>query len=608
MRAFLIFGMLSMVMLAQPSGEFASEARSYIELHFLAAKQAESTGDFLRAADEYRRILSRYPRELPEVYQNLGLVYYLDRRCEEAIRTFSEGLQLKPEMLGARLFLGASFLCTERPEKALAHLKRAYLEKPTPESATYLGLAYAGVKQYAEAARCFRFALKASEQKDAVLYFLADTYLKASEAMSHALAEQNADSKYDYFITARILDSQDWYQVAANEYLEAARKDPLNASIFLALARLLAILEQDDASQLALERYRRLVPVDRQASLDRSALPRTQLAAVGLRVDYLGELRALPPVPERDGPLVPLLNGDVNALLRKVLAADRGGRWKQVVNHLMHGHWQQAIAMLESLQGTQAGWLPAYLQATAYAWSDDYHKAEEILESPRLSDQHIPPVQLLGWEVYQHLSFFYFNRLLQEYPQSARAHLLKARTLDAQGKREALDEFQAAIEADPSLPETRLALVDYYLNNAKYLEALAECQRTLQIHPWSVRAKVRIGRIYIQLRQPDQGIPYLQDALRADPDDAEARADLARGFELQNKMNEAIKEYRRALEVDPSLNRVHYILGRIYRKLNQIEMAEREYQIFEQNESSERRLRLKNMEKLRWKEAPRRER
>jgi tetratricopeptide (TPR) repeat protein len=608
MRMLLLSGILAGGILAQPSGELASEASAYIELHFLAAKRAENAGDFARAASEYQSILKRYPKEIPEAYQNLGLVYYLDRKYEEAIRTFSNGLRLRPDMVGAQLFLGASYLYTEQPEKALPHLQRAYRQKPAPESATYLGLAYVGVKQYADAARNFRFALNAAEQKDAVLYFLGDTYLKASEAVSHKLAEQNPDSKYDYFITARILDSQDWYQVAASEYLEAAGKDPLNAAIFFPLARLLAILGQEEASRLALERYRQLVPVDRQAALDPSELSKKQLAAVGPKVDYLGELRALPPVPQRDGPPpVPLLNSDVNAVLRKILAADRSGKWKQVIDYLIHGRCQQAVAALEDMQSPAAAWLPAYLEANAYAWSDDYHKAEEILEGARLRAQQAPPVQLLGWEVYQQLSFFYFNWLLQEYPQSPRAHLLRARTLNAQGKREALDEFQAAIAADSNLPEARLALVDYYLNNAKYNEALEECRRTLEIHPWSIRAKLRIGRTYVQLRQPELGIPYLRAALAAEPDDAEGHADLARGFELQNQMERAITEYRRALELDPSLNRVHYVLGRIYRKLNQIEMADREYQIFQQNESGERQAHLQRMKKLRWKETPQRE-
>ena len=595
------------LLLAAQEAELAPEGSAYIETHFRNAKQAEKSGDIGGAIGEYQAILKKYPKALPEVYQNLGLVYYLARKYEEAIGTFSAGIRLKPEMLGARLFLGVSYLNSEQPEKALPHLHYAYKLGPSTESATYLGLAHAALKQYLEAARYFRAALDGSDQKDVVLYFLGDAYLKASEQISSTLAERNPDSKYDHFLTARILDFQDWYQVAAKEYLTAANKDPLNASIFFPLARLLAIAGQDEASGLALHRYHQLIPSDSQATLDRTKLPKKEVADVGLKEDYAAELRALPPVPQRDIPPLPLLNSDVNARLREALAGGDGARWRQAIEKLLHGRWPEAITELKQIRDPQRRWLRDYLLAAAYGWADQYDQAEAVFHQASFATSKEPPAELLRWQVYQQLSFSFFNRLLAEYPQSARARLLKARTLDAQGKREALAEYQAAIAADEDLAEARVALADYYLANAKYQEAMQECQKALERNPRISSAKLRLGRIYVQSRRPAEGIPYLQASLRADPEDAQARVDLARGFELQGDVEKAIGEYQKALRLDPSLNRVHYVLGRIYRKQGKTELAEREYQLFQKNESSDRQKHLERVRKLRESQAPSRD-
>lgn len=600
MSASLVFLLLATLGERAPDPpDLSPQARAYIEIHFLAAKRAEAAGDFAQAEEEYESILKTYPRSLPEVYHNLGLVYYLQRKYEAAIEKLSGGIQLKPGMMGARLLLGSSYLSIEQPEKALPHLRYAHKEKATAESATYLGLAHRAVTNYPAANRYFQFALKSIEQKDKILYFIGDSYLKQSERVSNLLAEQYPNSQYDYWMAAKILDNQDWHELAATEYIHAAKNDPRNASIFYPLARLLAILGMPAASQLALERYRQLMPLDHKAALDAGNLPKTQPSNVGLRIDHEAELRALTPVSEHHLPPLPMLNADVNDALGKRLASTQNIKWKLAIDHLLHARWPQAISVLGSFRVGPSDWLRDYLIARAYLWNDDYHKAEEILNSQHLTLQKPPAVQMLRWEVAQQLSFFYFNRLLEEYPQSAHTRFLNARTLDARGKREALEEYQAAIAADPTLTEARIALADYYLSNAKYEEALVECQRALEVSAYSSPAKIRIGRIYIKLRDAKKGIPYLEGALRSDPEDAQARADLARGWELLGETDKAVAEYKRALALDPTLNRLHYVLARIYRKIGMTELADAEYRTFKQNEDSDRTKHLERVRHLR---------
>jgi tetratricopeptide (TPR) repeat protein len=160
------------------------------------------------------------------MYQNAGIDYYLFRKYELAIERFQQGIQLNSAMVGARLFLGISYVIMDQPDKALPHLEFAYRKKPSSECATYLGLACKAMKRYEAAARYLRSALAESAHKNSVLYFIGETYLKDAGAVANVLADQNSDSRYDHLISARILDSQDFYQLAAKAFLDAAKKDP----------------------------------------------------------------------------------------------------------------------------------------------------------------------------------------------------------------------------------------------------------------------------------------------------------------------------------------------------------------------------------------------
>jgi tetratricopeptide (TPR) repeat protein len=599
MSGLILSGILGLSLLSAQSTQLTPEAEEFIGSHFQKARSAEALQQFPKAIEEYGLILERYPNAVPEVYQNLGLIYYVVRQYDDAIRVFERGIRLKPAMAGARLFLGSSYLIKERPDDALPHLQYAYKAQPNAESAQYLGLCLNSLKRYDEANRCYRFALNLSEDKSYSLHLLGNSYLKLSEEVGNKLTESYPNSKYEYVMTAKVVDAQQWYQIAAKEYLEAAKLDPMNASLFFPLARWLAVLGKDKASEIALERYGQLMPQDQDAKVNRYELPRKEMADVGITVDYEAELGALPKVSPQHLPPAPMLPGDANEELRKRIVAQPDGKWKQAADHIVNSRWKKAAEVLESIQAAPHDWLRDYLLASVWLWREDAGKAEDVARRLPHAKDSPPVVQMLRWDIYRQLSFIHFQRLLDEYPQSAWAHFLKGRTLTAQGKIQAVEEYLAAIAADPTLPELHIALADVYLSNSRVQEALAECQKELELNANSSAAKARIGRIYVQLREVEKGIPYLEEALKEDPEDANARADLAQGMELRGDMDKAVAEYQRALKLDPSLNRIHYILARIYRKSGKPELADREFELFKINEGTAHQQSLERLRRLR---------
>ena len=590
--------------LAQHSG-LSQADRSFIEGHFLAAKRFEASEQYDRAANEYELILERYPYAVPRVYQNLGLSYYLQRRYDDAVKTFEKGLEMEPGMLGARLLLGRSYLVMEQPEKALSHLLQAHRLQPTLEGATYLGQAYSTQADYKRAAAYYREALSLAgrDQQDNIIYLIGKSYLKRNEAIVNLYTGLYPESKDTHLTAARMFDLRDGYQVAAIKYLEAAELDPMNASIFYPLARMLAILDLDEASQLALARYHQLTPLLPRSAIEEQSLPKQAVAKIGTEVDFAGILRSLPPVTAESAPPVPMLGSDANKALRLVLAGDAAGKWSRTVSHLAAGRHGEARSVLHSMDGDQHPWLKDYLDAVVSDWLEDYERAEEAADRPSLKDSPLQFVQMLRAEIYHTLALRFLQRLLREHPESCLSDFVRGENLAAQEKREAEQEFKAAIAKCPDNTQIRIALIEHYLANSRFDEALEQCLEELDLNPYSSAVKKHMGRIYIQLRDAANGIPVLVEALAADPEDANARMDLGRGYELTEEWEKAVEQYKLALELDPTMNRVHYVLGRIYRQLGETELAREQYRLFRENESRTHEEHVERIQRLRKRES-----
>ena len=100
--------------------------------------------------------------------------------------------------------------------------------------------------------------------------------------------------------------------------------------------------------------------------------------------------------------------------------------------------------------------------------------------------------------VYQNLSKWAFERMHSVAPQSARVQQMVGEQLAVMGRQEkAIAAFRRAIEIDPKLQGSHLALAMIYLQGGNRDEAIAQIDRELEIAPDSAAAK--------QLRQAAGG-------------------------------------------------------------------------------------------------------
>lgn len=75
---------------------------------FRQATEAQRAGRLDEAAASYTEVVRLRP-DIPEVLVNFGLVRYQQKQFESAIDLFERALARKPDLSGARLFLGISY-------------------------------------------------------------------------------------------------------------------------------------------------------------------------------------------------------------------------------------------------------------------------------------------------------------------------------------------------------------------------------------------------------------------------------------------------------------------------------------------------------------------
>ncbi len=193
-------------------------------------------------------------------------------------------------------------------------------------------------------------------------------------------------------------------------------------------------------------------------------------------------------------------------------------------------------------------------------------------------------------------------------PPNAEALMEYGRTLAVVGKDEdAVQQFNAAIQADSNLPGIQLELamalqrlgrqqdaipwfqkaVEREPNNPSALtnlglaltltgkgkDALDYFKRALAENPKDPTVYKDLGVCHIQLSAFDEAIDDFQKALALDPNDPQLHYDLGLAYKFKDRPEDAIAELSRAGQMDPNLQDPPYTLGILYMQLGKLDEA-----------------------------------
>ena len=205
--------------------------------------QADQASEKLRQAREfviagkpeqaipiYQELVGAVPNN-PELLTDLCIAEFKAKRYRDAIGHAQAALRLRPDLLSANLFLGASYVGLDESAAAIPPLNKVLRTQPNDHNARLmLAQALSGAKRYKEAAQQFGKLSELVPDNPKVWYGLGQTYDRLSQRTRGEREKYRELAQQAYDRLMRLPRSSEAYVHAAElraesgEWAEAARQ------------------------------------------------------------------------------------------------------------------------------------------------------------------------------------------------------------------------------------------------------------------------------------------------------------------------------------------------------------------------------------------------
>lgn len=608
-----------------PRAATGQTSEEQLERSFHAGQQALQQREFARAAEDFKNVLALDPTLL-EAQVNLGLAYQGLLEYELATRYLVKALHERPDLLGPTVIVGMDYLKLDSPEKAIPFLQRALKMDPSNRDAREaLASSYLSQEDFRNAADQFRQSALLNSDKSEAWFKLGHEYLDLAARLAYRGSHLYRESAWGHRFLGDLLFQRERWQEAIDEYQKALASEPQQPGLHTSSGYAYVRAQKLEEAETEFRRELQLgskddSPIHSRNELGWLGLANLQLARTQARaaLESLRKVWEISPeflAVQRDFPSIELSQETARALMSGVQDAPDGAAKHFLLAGLLaainkgtladrewesfqsdFSAWQQtsnAIAGGESVQDS--------CNAHRYSRCVDSLKARKRLtDSERLLlgktyfrlQQYEPAADALTqvhgtaaenaeasyWleRTYQAQGAEVYARLEESFPDSWRTHQLRAEGYALRADlRDALKEFQAALESGPNEPDLHEALGELYVEHVDYDAAQSELQKTLALDPSRTHALYLLGRVYVEEKDTEKALPYLERAVRLRPDLAEANSLLGTAYLRLGQFANAITSLEKAAGSDHYGN-VHYQLSVAYRKLGQPDRAKRE--------------------------------
>jgi len=139
----------------------------------------------------------------------------------------------------------------------------------------------------------------------------------------------------------------------------------------------------------------------------------------------------------------------------------------------------------------------------------------------------------------------------------------------------AIEEYRAAIDADPTSEYLTSGLAELYAKTGRIRDAVLEAQDILKRDPNNLEAHKLLGRIYLRSLGDVQGgngsdsvlklaIEQYQEIVKLEPDSVDDHLLLGRLYKVDNDLQKAESEFKFALKLDPGSEEAVSALALLY--------------------------------------------
>jgi len=186
----------------------------------------------------------------PEVFANLGAVYYAQGRYPQAAEAFQRALHLNPRIPDVPLMLGFCDAELGRTHEALPILESAFRHPPNPEMGRTIGLklvvVYTSLGQPTKALETIETLLARDPNDPEVLYRASHLYGDRALQTMTRLADVAPESVWKRMAFAEALEGEKRYDLAVIEYRKVIAADPNMAGVHYRVARALLLQSPDN--------------------------------------------------------------------------------------------------------------------------------------------------------------------------------------------------------------------------------------------------------------------------------------------------------------------------------------------------------------------------
>ncbi len=172
-----------------------------------------------------------------------------------------------------------------------------------------------------------------------------------------------------------------------------------------------------------------------------------------------------------------------------------------------------------------------------------------------------------------------YQEILTLNAESAEADMLAGEAQDEMRNHgAAIEQFRAAVKADPKEPNVHFGLGSLLWTQNKFEEAAPEFQAELVNVPGSAPALAFLADSYMQLNRSPEALPLIQKAIQIDPTLARAHLDLGILYADRNRREDAIREFNLAAKLSPEDSNPHWRLARLYQAMGRKQEAAWEFE------------------------------
>jgi len=222
------------------TGVAASQDDNAAEKYAEEGQSALAAGNYPAAERAFEKLRQLQPR-MAEVHANLGLIYFQERKFEQAVPTLRQALKLKPSLIKSDNLLAMSLSEIGHYSEAVPGLEKCLRHSTDNEIKRMCGLelqrAYTGLKKDDKAVEVAMQLNRLFPDDAEILYQTGKIYGNFAFLTMEKLGQVAPNSIWKHLAAAEAHESQGSYDQAIPEYNEVLKLDPQRPGIHFRIGR-----------------------------------------------------------------------------------------------------------------------------------------------------------------------------------------------------------------------------------------------------------------------------------------------------------------------------------------------------------------------------------